>query len=653
MNDAVRLSTDGLLTTAELAVRPDFALGVATVSPSARSIAGPGGTADIEPRVMQVLVVLADAAGHVVTRGTLFDRCWGGVYVGDDSLNRTIGAIRKLAAEIAAGSFEIETIPRTGYRLTLSTAAEDHLSAEPAPQHRHRSRMAALVAAAALALFAVAAAIFWIGRGSAPPGHSMLVTVQPFEALSESGAVRSLTQRIPNEVVDALGDSQIPAVLAGEQAAKASPQPALIVTGTLRDDAANTAVDLRIEDGATKEALWSTEFKRDRREASDLPEEVAARVADVVSMIRFARSASPPLTDNSALSALLQTTDMIRDPSEGDWAKMLNLAEGLVARHQDFAFGHSVLAEAYAEAARNIDVPSRARSMNDAARREAILTLKLDPQDAGAYAVLEELEPPYDYRAQEAILLRGIKFARHPKEPVGALDQYEGGLLDDVGRLREGLPYQLVAQATDQWSPSKTSRLASVYANIGNLAAAKSLLQKAMQRWPNHSGVLAYQRYVAGFCEQPSEALAVFDRLDAHASSGGDQNAIWRTFVEAKAAHSEPVTATAIGRIRDGADQHKISRETEIMMIAGLGETRQAIDAANLALDHQQLEPRFLFTPVMRDVRRDPGFVRLASRMGHIRYWRETGKLPDFCADQARRSECSPQLLSAIRPTRV
>ena len=67
---------------------------------------------------MQVLVVLADAAGQVVTRGTLFDRCWGGVYVGDDSLNRTVGAIRKLAADVADGSFEIETIPRTGYRLT-------------------------------------------------------------------------------------------------------------------------------------------------------------------------------------------------------------------------------------------------------------------------------------------------------------------------------------------------------------------------------------------------------------------------------------------------------------------------------------------------------------------------------------------------------
>src|SRR3954454_4667514 len=113
VNDAVRIETDGLLTTAELAARSDFTLGLAIVSPSTRTVAGPGGTADVEPRVMQVLVLLANAAGQVVTRETLFQRCWGGVYAGDASLNRAIGEVRKLAAGIADNSFEIETIPRT------------------------------------------------------------------------------------------------------------------------------------------------------------------------------------------------------------------------------------------------------------------------------------------------------------------------------------------------------------------------------------------------------------------------------------------------------------------------------------------------------------------------------------------------------------
>lgn len=115
--DAPRGFPIGLLTAADLAGRAEFRLGQAIVDPARRIVTGPGGSADVEPRVMQVLVVLADAAGEVVTRKALFQSCWGDVYVGDDSLNRVIGALRKIAAEIAGGSFEIETIPRTGYRL--------------------------------------------------------------------------------------------------------------------------------------------------------------------------------------------------------------------------------------------------------------------------------------------------------------------------------------------------------------------------------------------------------------------------------------------------------------------------------------------------------------------------------------------------------
>lgn len=117
-----------LVTTAELAGRPDFTLGMATVSPSTRTLTGPGGKVDVEPRVMQVLVVLADAEGAVVTRETLFRRCWGSPSVTDDSLNRAVGSLRRLASAIAEGTFEVETIPRTGYRLTVSKLESESVS---------------------------------------------------------------------------------------------------------------------------------------------------------------------------------------------------------------------------------------------------------------------------------------------------------------------------------------------------------------------------------------------------------------------------------------------------------------------------------------------------------------------------------------------
>src|SRR5207253_3213917 len=79
---------------------------------------GPAGSVSLEPIVMKVFLLLLDAGGNVVTRDELFCNAWGGVFVGDDSLNRAIALVRKIAAETAPGLFEIETIPRTGYRLT-------------------------------------------------------------------------------------------------------------------------------------------------------------------------------------------------------------------------------------------------------------------------------------------------------------------------------------------------------------------------------------------------------------------------------------------------------------------------------------------------------------------------------------------------------
>ena len=635
----------------DLAEESDFDLGSLRVRPARCEVEWSGVSQTLQRRVMQVLVTLAQARGSVVSQNDLVARCWRGLSVSDDAIYRCISKLRKLAASYPDAPYAIEAIPGVGYRLTPTDLVDEGNAADSAAPHDRPFWPRASLAAAAFAIL-ILATTFWMVRGRiSDDRYPVRVAVQSFDTLTNSDVARALARRIPNEVVNELGDSQIVTVLAGEQVPKeASSAPGLIVTGLVRDDAPNFSVDVRVEDGTTHTALWSMEFKRDRREASDLPMEIAARVADIVNVAIFARSANPPLTDDSALSALLQTNDMIRDTQASDWAQMVERAQGVVAHQPEFAFGHDVLAAAYANAAYSIDVPDRAEAMKEAARREANLTLKLDPADAGAYAILSDLEQPYSFRAQEAILLRGIKYAKHPKGPLGALYSYEATLLSNVGRLREALSFQLVAHATDEWGPPKTAQLARAYANLGNLPAARGRLQKGVQTWPNHSGIRRAQQYIVGFYEQPSGAVEIFDQLDAQNPPDEKQDTVWRSFIEARSAHSPRLSASAIVGIRKAADQGKISPETEAMMMSGLGETRQAFEALTIALDHHKLlDPWFLFTPVTRNMRQDPAFVGLAARLGLIKYWRETGRWPDFCTDHAR--ECSPQLLAAIKST--
>ena len=103
----------------DLAHASDFALGAIKVRPSCREIEHNGNRAILEPRVMQVLVALVEGDGAVVSREDLVRRCWKGLAVGEDAINRCIAKLRRVAEAAGPQSFKIDTIPRVGYRLSL------------------------------------------------------------------------------------------------------------------------------------------------------------------------------------------------------------------------------------------------------------------------------------------------------------------------------------------------------------------------------------------------------------------------------------------------------------------------------------------------------------------------------------------------------
>jgi DNA-binding winged helix-turn-helix (wHTH) protein/Tfp pilus assembly protein PilF len=95
-----------------------FRLGALTVEPSVRTVSRESGPSEVlEPRVMQVLVALAEAKGRIVSRADLTERCWDGRVVGEDAINRVLSRLRRVADGIGRGCFRIETITKVGYRL--------------------------------------------------------------------------------------------------------------------------------------------------------------------------------------------------------------------------------------------------------------------------------------------------------------------------------------------------------------------------------------------------------------------------------------------------------------------------------------------------------------------------------------------------------
>jgi DNA-binding winged helix-turn-helix (wHTH) protein/tetratricopeptide (TPR) repeat protein/TolB-like protein len=185
-------------------LRQGFWLGDRLVQPALNRIRGPEGEVRLEPKVMAVLVCLAERAGEVVSRTALYDAVWGQTIVSDQALTNCISELRQYLADDRAQPRFIETVPKRGYRLIapLRVAGEtDAGGVGRRAGRRLRTGAAALLVAGALGALA-----WWWSRfgtdGSAPS-----VVVLPFENAADEERLDYLSLALPDEITTLLTKS--------------------------------------------------------------------------------------------------------------------------------------------------------------------------------------------------------------------------------------------------------------------------------------------------------------------------------------------------------------------------------------------------------------------------------------------------------------
>jgi len=184
-----------------------FRLGELRVQPATRQLFRGDSSEILEPRVMQVLVALAQANGAVISRDELIERCWGGVVVGENAIQRAISRLRQVAATLGNGCFQLETITKVGYRIIAPAGADvpppraEQLAVEreisPPPEHAQWSRR--LVLAGSAATTAIAAVSLYL-KLKPEPGQSDNSEAQALYdkaiAIRESGGADQSEQAI-------------------------------------------------------------------------------------------------------------------------------------------------------------------------------------------------------------------------------------------------------------------------------------------------------------------------------------------------------------------------------------------------------------------------------------------------------------------------
>ena len=243
-------------------------------------------TVRLEPKVMEVLVALADHAGAVLSREDLLAAVWPGVVVGDEALTQSIIKLRRALGDNPRSPAFIETIPKRGYRLIAQVTEGDATPAAPGSggsasrrwTSAGRGRIASLAAAAAVMLAAMylAGSGAWLSLRSSTGADSTragyedptglpTVTVMPFETVGSGAEQAYLAQGISSDLMTDLSRlSEIRVINTSANAVndRATKSARYVIAGSVQRDGAMLRINIRLTDARTDVQLWSRRYER-------------------------------------------------------------------------------------------------------------------------------------------------------------------------------------------------------------------------------------------------------------------------------------------------------------------------------------------------------------------------------------------------------
>jgi len=256
---------------------------------------------ELRPKSFEVLRVLVERHGRLVTKQELLDAVWGRVVVTEGSVAKCLIDIRR-AIEDRTQQL-IKTVPRRGYIFDAPVASED-LPALQETVAAQRARAAFIRPWILAAAFGVVASIaVWLGsvatQGDDAPrpaaetrqAPTPAIAVLPFVDLSEAQDYEYLADGVAEEILDLLADVPAVTVIArsssfafkGRNTDIATIAATLNVThvleGSLRTAGNRVRITARFVDAKTSAQLWSVTYDRELDDVFAAQREIASSVA--------------------------------------------------------------------------------------------------------------------------------------------------------------------------------------------------------------------------------------------------------------------------------------------------------------------------------------------------------------------------------------
>ncbi|HSC19220.1 MAG TPA: winged helix-turn-helix domain-containing protein [Rhizomicrobium sp.] len=500
------------ITPIDLGREDDFALGPARIRPSTCEVDVAGRREIIQPRAMQVLVALARAKGAVVSRDQLVQQCWEGRAIGEDAINRAIAKVRAAAGLSDPPAFEVETIPRIGFRLKVPKAPGDTppsaaetatpLTSPVAPQTRRRqilfSAMAVLVAAA-VALFA----LLWRGPGlhvSSPAEAS--IAVLPFLNMSGDPAKEYFSDGFSEELLNDLANTPQLRVAARTSSFAFKGKPAnvqeianklhvrAVLEGSVREAGDRVRITAQLIDGGSGYHLWSQTYDRQLTDILMVQDEISRAIAAALTNKLLARRHPDGSTAVSpeAYRKYLLGKFYWDHHTEADNERAIALFKEVTTLQPDFSDGFAMLG--YALLGRSLDPARPDHAMAVSVTRAALdRALALNPRNVTALiAYMDTALWDQDWNAAAAFVRRMQGINPRNVTVARALGLY----YQFLGFPEQSRAAFKLATELDPLSPVTWGSLAVIDGMMGRNDEAIAAGNTALALAPEAPGVLAW-----------------------------------------------------------------------------------------------------------------------------------------------------------------
>jgi DNA-binding winged helix-turn-helix (wHTH) protein/tetratricopeptide (TPR) repeat protein len=628
--------------TIDLAHQADFAVGGLRIRPATLQVEWTGASETLEPRIMQVLVVLGQRAGEVVSRDDLIRECWEGRAVGDDALNRCISRLRKLGE--ASAAFGLETIPRVGYRLkpsgaTAQAADKTGATEPPAPAGKASSRKPLVIVVAILAVLAIGAIamLVMLPRSSASALASQRTAFFGFSADGDDAAAASIAKSATREAFDilaALGfetapETQTQNIERSAQLARAKELGArYALGGEVLHDGDQFKIAIRLEDVELRTTLGQDTLTGGGAEKISLSARAATSAANALQCYIGARIGLRTLL-RTETSEILRA--MVRVCAVGGGFPAQAEARRQLARLAPDSPGVQTnlalwlfLALPYVPAE---NLPVMRREIDAALKA----TVAADPDNGFARAINTDLGIADGKSLKEAETLFNEARERDPNLFYPNL-RY-GIFLRSVGRYQDAVPHLRAAMRLNPLTAAQTT-LAHTLAVTGLPGEAKTLYADVDARGP---GSINWQAWItsalfdgeAGDIGDPRE---IVKHVPPDVSA--DTAECMKVLVEGALSKDLTQRAGTAQAVLACERNQRIQPLFAIVPVANLGKVDDAFALARRGIDRKTYtfdNAVALFATGARPMRADPRFLELVKDLGIYQYWLDTGTRPDFC----------------------